>query len=211
MSNRLANETSPYLLQHKDNPVDWYAWGDEAFARARARGQADPALRRLLGLPLVPRHGARVVRERRHRRADERALRQHQGRPRGAPGRRRHLHAGRAGADRPRRLADDRLPHAGRHALLRRHLLPARGPAGHARLPAPAHGRRRRLPEQARATSTAPASSSASTSARRRRCAPGDSAARRPSCSTTRLEAIARAATTPSSAASAARRSSPSR
>jgi uncharacterized protein YyaL (SSP411 family) len=35
MPNRLANETSPYLLQHKDNPVDWYAWGDEAFAAAR--------------------------------------------------------------------------------------------------------------------------------------------------------------------------------
>ncbi len=34
MSNRLANETSPYLLQHKDNPVDWYPWGDEAFERA---------------------------------------------------------------------------------------------------------------------------------------------------------------------------------
>jgi uncharacterized protein len=35
MANRLANETSPYLLQHKDNPVDWYPWGDEALARAR--------------------------------------------------------------------------------------------------------------------------------------------------------------------------------
>ena len=34
--NRLARETSPYLLQHADNPVDWYPWGDEAFARARA-------------------------------------------------------------------------------------------------------------------------------------------------------------------------------
>ncbi|MGZ8715940.1 MAG: thioredoxin domain-containing protein [Gaiellaceae bacterium] len=34
--NRLAQETSPYLLQHSENPVDWYAWGDEAFARARA-------------------------------------------------------------------------------------------------------------------------------------------------------------------------------
>ncbi|HEX7310595.1 MAG TPA: thioredoxin domain-containing protein [Gaiellaceae bacterium] len=34
--NRLAQETSPYLLQHADNPVDWYAWGDEAFAEARA-------------------------------------------------------------------------------------------------------------------------------------------------------------------------------
>ena len=36
MANRLARESSPYLLQHKDNPVDWYAWGEEAFARARA-------------------------------------------------------------------------------------------------------------------------------------------------------------------------------
>jgi uncharacterized protein YyaL (SSP411 family) len=34
--NRLALEPSPYLLQHKDNPVDWYPWGEEAFARARA-------------------------------------------------------------------------------------------------------------------------------------------------------------------------------
>ena len=36
MTNRLAGETSPYLLQHAGNPVDWYPWGDEAFARARA-------------------------------------------------------------------------------------------------------------------------------------------------------------------------------
>jgi hypothetical protein len=36
MPNRLAQETSPYLLQHQDNPVDWYPWGDEALARARA-------------------------------------------------------------------------------------------------------------------------------------------------------------------------------
>src|SRR5262245_59517745 len=33
--NRLAQERSPYLLQHAANPVDWYAWGDEAFERAR--------------------------------------------------------------------------------------------------------------------------------------------------------------------------------
>jgi uncharacterized protein YyaL (SSP411 family) len=36
MANRLSRETSPYLLQHAHNPVDWYPWGDEAFARARA-------------------------------------------------------------------------------------------------------------------------------------------------------------------------------
>ena len=35
MANRLADETSPYLLQHKDNPVDWFPWGEEALARAR--------------------------------------------------------------------------------------------------------------------------------------------------------------------------------
>jgi uncharacterized protein YyaL (SSP411 family) len=37
--NRLARETSPYLLQHQHNPVDWYPWGEEAFARARADGK----------------------------------------------------------------------------------------------------------------------------------------------------------------------------
>jgi uncharacterized protein YyaL (SSP411 family) len=34
-TNRLAREKSPYLLQHQHNPVDWYAWGAEAFAKAR--------------------------------------------------------------------------------------------------------------------------------------------------------------------------------
>ena len=36
MSNRLADESSPYLLQHQGNPVDWFPWGDEAIARAKA-------------------------------------------------------------------------------------------------------------------------------------------------------------------------------
>src|SRR3954468_14946330 len=35
MANALAHETSPYLLQHRDNPVDWLPWGDEALRRAR--------------------------------------------------------------------------------------------------------------------------------------------------------------------------------
>jgi len=35
MANRLARETSPYLLQHSENPVDWYPWGEEAMSRAR--------------------------------------------------------------------------------------------------------------------------------------------------------------------------------
>lgn len=35
MTNRLASEKSPYLLQHKDNPVNWYPWSEEAFEAAR--------------------------------------------------------------------------------------------------------------------------------------------------------------------------------
>ena len=37
MTNRLAAESSPYLRQHAENPVDWYPWGDEALAEARRR------------------------------------------------------------------------------------------------------------------------------------------------------------------------------
>ncbi|MGH8776359.1 MAG: thioredoxin domain-containing protein, partial [Jiangellaceae bacterium] len=37
MRNRLAASTSPYLLQHADNPVDWWEWGDDAFAEAARR------------------------------------------------------------------------------------------------------------------------------------------------------------------------------
>ena len=65
--NRLAGATSPYLLQHKHNPVDWWQWGPEALAERQAREQADPALGRLCGLPLVPRDGARELRGRSHR------------------------------------------------------------------------------------------------------------------------------------------------
>jgi uncharacterized protein YyaL (SSP411 family) len=39
LPNRLAGETSPYLLQHADNPVDWYPWSDEALSRARTEGR----------------------------------------------------------------------------------------------------------------------------------------------------------------------------
>ena len=38
-TNRLAQEKSPYLLQHQHNPVDWYPWGPEAFAKAKAEGK----------------------------------------------------------------------------------------------------------------------------------------------------------------------------
>ena len=123
--NRLA-ETSPVPPPAQGQPRRLVPVGRRG-ARPRPRGgQADPRLDRLRRLPLVPRDGARVLRGPAGRRADERALRLHQGRPRGAPGRRRDLHGRGAGAHRPRRLAAQRLPHAGRRAVLRRHLLPAR-------------------------------------------------------------------------------------
>ena len=40
MPNRLARETSPYLRQHAENPVDWYPWGEDAFRRAREEDKA---------------------------------------------------------------------------------------------------------------------------------------------------------------------------
>src|SRR4029077_8356145 len=38
-ANHLAHESSPYLLQHAHNPVDWYPWGTEAFAKAKKEGK----------------------------------------------------------------------------------------------------------------------------------------------------------------------------
>ncbi len=64
MPNRLAKESSPYLLQHRDNPVDWYPWGEEAIEKARREDRADLSFDRIFGLPLVPRDGARELRER---------------------------------------------------------------------------------------------------------------------------------------------------
>ena len=82
----------------------------------------------------MPRDGPRVVRGRRRGRRDERAVRQREGRPRGAARRRRHLHGGHAGHDRPGRLADDRRLHPRRAAVLRRHLLPEGAARRHDRL-----------------------------------------------------------------------------
>ena len=62
-TNRLAREKSPYLLQHAHNPVDWYPWGEEAFEKARRENKPIFLSHRLFDLPLVPRDGARIVRE----------------------------------------------------------------------------------------------------------------------------------------------------
>ena len=39
MTNKLANETSPYLLQHANNPVNWFAWNEETLRRARRKNK----------------------------------------------------------------------------------------------------------------------------------------------------------------------------
>lgn len=52
-ANRLANEQFPYLLQHTQNPVDWYPWGNEAFFISKSRRQAHIPLDRLFYLLLV--------------------------------------------------------------------------------------------------------------------------------------------------------------
>ena len=44
--NRLADQASPYLRQHAENPVDWYPWGEEALSRARAEVRPAPSVSR---------------------------------------------------------------------------------------------------------------------------------------------------------------------
>ena len=91
--NRLGQETSPYLLQHKDNPVHWWAWGPEALAEAKRTGKPI-----LLSVGYAACHWCHVMAHESFEDAataarHERAVRQHQGRPRGAPRHRCHLHA----------------------------------------------------------------------------------------------------------------------
>ena len=81
--NRLATETSPYLLQHADNPVHWWPWGEAALAEAKRTNRPI-----LLSVGYAACHcftsGARELRGAGSGGAHERAVRQHQGRPRRA-------------------------------------------------------------------------------------------------------------------------------
>jgi hypothetical protein len=124
--------------------------GRRGLRQGQGGGQARPALRRLLRLPLVPRDGPRVVRGPRHRRGDEPPVRQHQGGSGGTPRRRRRLHVGRAVDDGTGWLAHDRVPHPRRAALLRRHVLPQGRSPRPARLHPHPGGGRRRLAQPAR-------------------------------------------------------------
>ena len=122
--NRLARETSPYLLQHKHNPVDWWPWGPDALAEAK---RANKPI--LLSVGYAACHWCHVMAHESFEddataRGDERAVRQHQSRPRGASRHRPDLHVGAASSRRAGRLAADHVPHAGRRAGLGRHLFP---------------------------------------------------------------------------------------
>ncbi len=103
------------------------ALGRGGLRQGAAGKQAHLPLGRLLDLPLVPRHGARVFREREHGRDPEREFCVHQSRPRGAAGRRSRLHDFRAGHHGQRRLAPERVADAGAQAIFGRHLFSARG------------------------------------------------------------------------------------
>ena len=126
MPNRLASETSPYLLQHAGQPRGLVPVGRRG-VRAAPAPRTSPML---VSIGYAACHWCHVM-ERESFEDPEvaalmnDALRVHQGRPRGAPGRRRDLHGRRPGDDRPRRLAAERVPDARRRAVLRRHLLPA--------------------------------------------------------------------------------------
>ena len=203
--NRLADETSPYLRQHRDNPVDWYPWGAEAFAAAASR---DVPI--LLSVGYSACHWCHVMAHESFEDddvggGDERAVRQRQGRPRGATRRRRHLHGRRAGDDRARRLADDGVPDPdgrpfyGGTYFPRAAAVPA---ADRARIDDVWRNRRDDIEQNADALVEALLGRSADDRARRRRARPRDARTPRcsswPSSSTTNGAASARAPKFPS-------------
>ena len=125
MPNRLASEQSPYLLQHANNPVDWYPWGAEAFEAARTSGKPI-----FLSIGYATCHWCHVMERESFESVGrgprpERPVRLDQGRSRRAARRRSRLHDVRAGHHRRRRVADERVADAGSAAVLWRHLFPA--------------------------------------------------------------------------------------
>jgi len=56
-TNHLIHESSPYLLQHTHNPVDWHPWGGGCLFPGKEAGQARVSVHRICHLPLVSRHG----------------------------------------------------------------------------------------------------------------------------------------------------------
>ena len=134
MANRLARETSPYLLQHADNPVDWYPWGDEAFARARDEDRAV-----LVSIGYSACHWCHVM-ERESFENDEIAALMNERFVCIKVDREEHPDVDAIYMDATQamtgagRLADERVPDPRRDPVLVRHLLPARAAPGAAEL-----------------------------------------------------------------------------
>ena len=132
MTNRLINETSPYLLQHAHNPVDWFPWGEEAFAKAKAEDK--PVL---VSIGYAACHWCHVMERESFEDEDIAAAMNErfvaikvdrEERPDVDAIYMRALQ----NAARPGRVAAQRVPAARRQALLRRHVFPQRKPARHA-------------------------------------------------------------------------------
>ena len=150
MPNRLAGRDQPVPPAAREQPGRLVPVGPGRARPGEAPRPPDLPLDRLRGLPLVPRHGARVVRGRGDGALPQRPLRVDQGRPRGAPRPRPGLHGRGPGDDRRRRLADVGLPDARRPAVLRRDVLPGRAAPRDAVVPPGPRGRRPRLARAAR-------------------------------------------------------------
>ncbi len=165
--NRLARVLEPVPPPARRQPGRLVPVGRRGIRARARRGPAAARLRRLQLVPLVPRDGARVVLRPDNRVGDERPLREREGRPRGAPRRRRADDGRVRDDDRPGRLADDGVPDARRAAVLRGHVLPARAAPRDPELPAAPPGDR-----------GARGASGATISRRRRRSSSTRSAAR---------------------------------
>ena len=111
--NHLKNEKSPYLLQHRENPVDWFPWGNEAFEKAKK--EEKPVF---LSIGYSTCHWCHVMA---HESFEDKEIAQilnesfvpGQGRPGRTSGYRCCLHGGLSGDDRFGRMADDRFANPG--------------------------------------------------------------------------------------------------
>ena len=149
-TNRLAGETSPYLLQHAHNPVDWFPWGQDALSRASLLDRPI-----FLSIGYAACHWCHVMeRESFEDEATAAALNagfvaikvDREERPDLD-----QLYMGAVQAmTGSRRLADERVPDARRAAVLRRHVLPGHPASRHAVVPPGARGRARGLDDAAR-------------------------------------------------------------
>jgi hypothetical protein len=127
--NRLIFSSSPYLLQHAENPVDWYPWGEEAFAAA---ARDDKPI--FLSIGYATCHWCHVMARESFEDEEiaalsERSLCMHQSRPGGTPRPGQYIHERLPGHDRSRRLAPHGADDSRSKAVFCRHLLPQRKPA----------------------------------------------------------------------------------